>query len=389
MKKSTGQVLADIPGEILKLPVRATRGVGYLVVKGFYGTPVRRLLEIDNPISPLFLAVSSGPNIGFSYGLGYDHRRHFTPGDDFDFAATYSVHHYQTYRLRYRAPRLFSSHVGGSFLAGYRKETRERFYGLGNSTSEDDEVVLSRETGQVHGELSWEVAPKLVAAFSAGYTSTHLYDGDDSEYEGRLDTVQTRFDLGDGELRSSRVLSADTRLAFDFRNNVVQPSHGGMAVASIAYNKGLGDFDDLEFVRSRVELYGYFELFLKRILAVRVIAQSVDKPAGSPAVPIYLKSSLGGYSDLRGFRSSRLVDDDMVVITLEYRYPVLHVVDAFIFLDEGRVFPSITDDISWGQWLYSTGVGFRVHGRRSVLLTTLLAFSREAVRFHLQMGADW
>jgi outer membrane protein assembly factor BamA len=291
--------------------------------------------------------------------------------------------------MQYRAPYLFSRSLGAQFLAGYRRQTRERFYGLGPGMVEDDEVVLTKEETAFHAELDWRVSRQLVAGLTAGLSATNLFDGDDSEYEGRLDTIQVRLGLTEEDLRSSRVLTLGTRFSYDFRNNAAQPSQGGLAIGELSFNRGLGEYDDLEFVRTRVELYGYLDLFLKRILAVRFIAQSIDKPSGSPAVPIYLKSSLGGYNDLRGYRSSRLVDDDMAVLTLEYRYPVVPAVDAFIFLDEGRVFSSITEDMTWRGWSYSTGVGFRLHGRERVLLTTLVAISKESVRFHLQMGAGW
>lgn len=124
------------------------------------------------------------------------------------------------------------------------------------------------------------------------------------------------------------------------------------------------------------------------MLAFRLLVETIDPTGNSVDTPFYLRSSLGGNDDLRGYQTRRFVDNDLALVSVEYRYPILDHVDAFIFLDEGRVFGSITDDFSFRDWRYSTGVGFRVYNVSGLILSTLTAFGDEGTRFYFQLSEN-
>src|SRR4029434_10400839 len=69
--------------------------------------------------------------------------------------------------------------------------------------------------------------------------------------------------------------------------------------------------------RTRVDARGYLGLIRQTILVGRVVREDANRP-----LPPYLKSLLGGWSSLRGFRAGSFVGDTMVNGSLELRVPL-------------------------------------------------------------------
>ena len=159
---------------------------------------------------------------------------------------------------------------------------------------------------------------------------------------------------------------------------------------SIRYDHGVGNGDDLHALTTRAELVEYLNVYHKRLLAFRVIAQSVDTDDKEvPVLPFYLKSRLGGRDDLRGFLNNRFVDYDMTMAAVEYRWPIWTMVDAFVFAEAGRVYSSLRDDFTLRNWHESYGTGLRVWREDSIILSLQVAFSDEERRIYLELGGEW
>ncbi|UCC45041.1 MAG: BamA/TamA family outer membrane protein, partial [Candidatus Zixiibacteriota bacterium] len=318
-----------------------------------------QIFAADYPVYPL---ASYGSNPGLEGGLGLKAEELFSNDDVVKLTGSYSTNSYQRYRIKYHAPHLYRPSAGMTLIARYSKLPRESLYGLGSTSLEDDEVSVTREESFVRAELFWEIRPALTVGFEAGYWHYDISDGEDTNLETNVDTIKVSLGLGYEDFRPTRFWGVGGRLRHDWRNHMGQPTRGGVEEVSFRYSHGIGVSDRLRFTTTRVDLRQYLHLFRKRTLALRALAQSVDviDAASRPRNPFYLLSSLGGQDDLRGYPRDRFIDNDYALVSLEYRYPLWPAGDGVLFLDEGRVFHSISDDFTLRNWRYSAGVGIRV-----------------------------
>jgi outer membrane protein assembly factor BamA len=69
--------------------------------------------------------------------------------------------------------------------------------------------------------------------------------------------------------------------------------------------------------QTSLDARGYAGLPGQSVLVVRALREDADRP-----VPPYLKSMLGGVSNLRGFRTGTAVGDTLVATSIELRVPL-------------------------------------------------------------------
>ena len=128
--------------------------------------------------------------------------------------------------------------------------------------------------------------------------------------------------------------------------------------------------------RSRLEARGYIGLVGPMVLAVRAVREDADRP-----LPPYLKSMLGGWSNLRGFRAGSFVGDTLVAESAELRVPLsspLRIArfgigvftDAGVVYDNGQRYGDqpVHQSFGAGVWMAATVFHLEVsvaHGRRA------------------------
>jgi outer membrane protein assembly factor BamA len=388
-KKTVAEKILKVPGEILKLPVYVVKGIAKGAIYVAYETSLRGLFDINNPAKPFYPLAGYGSNQGFKGGMGVRFKNLIVAGDKLRVKGTYSTHHYQSYRVIYNGQRLFGENSDFHFRAEYRKRPEESFYGIGNKSVVDNETNLTLERSRIIAEPTWSPFPDLSVGLILGFSAINTFDGRDESSEGNLDKIEQKFSLTSDYFRSTRFVTIGGNLSYNWTDNEGQPSKGGRGRFMASLNKGTGQSDDLDFFVTRIDLGGYLNLFKKRIIALRILAQSIDQTDDAVTVPLYLLSTLGGGDDLRGYRSFRFVGRDMAMMTLEYRYPLWRIIDAFFFLDEGHVFDDVVDDFDFKSWHTDYGFGLRVWNKDGVILLTQIAFSDETTRFYLELGAEW
>ncbi len=153
-----------------------------------------------------------------------------------------------------------------------------------------------------------------------------------------------------------------------------------------AYGREQGRTRSLEYVRASVDLRAYVNIYRKRLLALRLFLETSETVGNSPELPFYLRPSLGGREKLRSYPSRRFVDNDVVLASIEYRYPIWDVVDAFVFLDEGHAFEDVGNDFTFRDFHWSSGVGLRVWNDRGLVLSVLAAYGPEEPRYYIQFS---
>lgn len=386
--KSFGEVLGDVPGFILNAPFKIlellTKGVTY----GIYRTFIRNFLDFENPY-PLYGIADYGTNAGASGGMGLSFKNSFSEKDKLKLGGSYSNHKYQYYFIKYKAPHFFVNQIGIKFKADYNKQPWESFHGIGFDSDVNKEVAYNIESSTAYADFTWQVHSRLTFDIITGYSSYNIYDGQDDDRVRDIDSIITFLSLSPEYFRSSRFFSIGSRITFDCRDHKGQSSSGSLGELSFIYNHGTGRSNDLDFVKFKMMFSQYQNLWRKRLLALQVNFEKVDNITDGEVLPFYLMSSLGGIENLRGYRRNRFFDNDLASVSLEYRYPIWHVIDAFIFIDEGRTFENIEDDFTFERWKYSYGGGLRLWKSDGVFLMGLVAKSDEDTRVYLEVEAGW
>jgi outer membrane protein assembly factor BamA len=136
------------------------------------------------------------------------------------------------------------------------------------------------------------------------------------------------------------------------------------------------DLRQFDFYRVDISLQQYVPLPDRyRLVALRADGVFTNPDAGQ-SVPFYLQPTLGGSSQLRGFRESRFRDQNSVLVSAEYRWEAWWALDPAIFIDAGMVAPS-RQGLSLRETEVGYGIGFRFHSNRAFIARLDLAFSRE------------
>ena len=92
---------------------------------------------------------------------------------------------------------------------------------------------------------------------------------------------------------------------------------------------------------------------------------------------------------MRSYSRGRFIDNDLALVSAEYRYPIFDVADAFLFWEEGRVFRSVSQERVLNGWKHSAGFGIRVWNPDGVLAVVQFALGDEETRFYFELGATW
>jgi len=162
-------------------------------------------------------------------------------------------------------------------------------------------------------------------------------------------------------------------IAFDTRLDPVLPRNAVYAAASwerTSFESG-GSVD-----RTRLDGRAYVAVVGQTVLVFRALREDASEP-----LPLYLRSLLGGWSSLRGFKAGAFTGDTLVAGSIELRFPIssplsfgklgLSVfVDTGTAYDKGAKFRDQTLSTGIGGSVWMTVTGFRMslgvaHGRGS------------------------
>lgn len=392
VKKSAGEIIADIPGEILKSPFYALEFVTHTIVFNPPVSEVTKLIDLGAEAKPYIPVVGYGSRSGLKFGFGLRKLKKIAPTDFIKGKFYYSTNDYQSYKLETRLERLFTDRLGLDLYFRYKKRPRESFYGVGMDSREDKEASYTLENTEFKVEVPFRTLGKVYFSLIGGYQVTNLYDGRDPDLVGDLDSIfaDTDFALAAGRLDAVRYTTVGASFEFDGRDSRGQPSKGTHVYTRYMRYFGSGRSQKEDFSQYTVDLRQYLNIWRKRVLAVRAYLQRIDaNEANIRATPIYLSSALGGKDALRGYSRGRFIDNDLAMISVEYRYPIFETFDAFLFLDEGRVYEKMTDEEFFAGWKYSVGFGIRIWNPRTVITSFQVARSDETTKLYFELGAVW
>ncbi len=166
---------------------------------------------------------------------------------------------------------------------------------------------------------------------------------------------------------------------YDTRLDPILPRNAIFATASV---ERLAFESRDAIVRTRVDARGYVGLIGQQVLVMRALLEDANQPQ-----PEYLRSLLGGWSNLRGFEPGFQTGDTLVAGSLEWRTPISSPLSfgklgVSVFGDWGTVYEkgerfrdqTLHRDIGISGWMAVAGFRLSVGVAHGIGATTRVSF---------------
>lgn len=389
-KKNTVQRIVAWPYTVVRLPFFVTgRAIGYTVtfIDDTQLFPrVKDFLTSDDGLVSLYPTASFGGRSGLTGELTFSDRKFLKQGNRLGLHTSYSVEAHQNHYARYQAYDL----IGSLYLdirGRYNVNTNEDFFGIGPDISDvkgdgdqEDETNFRHE--QLGGDLTIGVRWRKFFGTEVliNFTDHIIKEGEGTRSKSTLSSEFNRENTPG--LEGAALIGVGGRIVFDTRDNDFYPSKGLLAAVSATVFDQTDD-SKYGFTRYNLELSHYLTLFRRgRIFAVRLLGE-INTRTSDNETPFFERVSLGGTGDLRGYNTGRFRDKDLILLNLEYRYPIwdagvdqIGAMDAVLFVDIGRVFDDLMED-TFKNYKISYGGGIRARTTTGFLLRAEFAHSDE------------
>ena len=358
--------------EIIPLPVYATSRNG----GNDYGVMPVFMMKEQNEYVYAIIAPSvivndnTGVNITFRY-LGYP-----TVDKNYKIFINHAIGVDQEYTGEYWDNKFLDGKLKIYGRFSFFKDSTYRLFGLTETSREEDESNYTNS--------------ELTPQFSVGYYLPHnliLTYGEKLRWvtirRGKLDTLpyaQKKFGTVDG-ITGGGVQDRRLTLTYDSRDDDVYPGEGWLA--NLYGEIDHGYTHSRVYSRAGLDVRKYFSFSDKRFTTV---VKATAELTGGSHVPFFERSSIGGETTLRGFGTSRYIDDGFILVNLEERIRLfkLHIFgvwsdwEAAPFVDVGRVYSSYRKDF-FEHYQVNPGVGFRAIVQPNVVGRVDFGYGKEGM----------
>ncbi|GMV50515.1 hypothetical protein FBQ96_12935 [Nitrospirales bacterium NOB] len=261
---------------------------------------------------------------------------------------------------------------GGTFF----KNATSRFFGLGQTTVQNDESNYTAREARAYWRLGLYANEVTQISVGQRVRQVRLQRGATD-----LPFSVDQFPTVEGIHGESIIIGHRASFYYDTRDSLITPTDGVAITAYAELNQNLRSGDHPVFSRYEIEVKKLFPSESKR--AILVVRADLQATLGSE-VPFFEQSSLGGQNNLRGFGQDRYIDKHLIAFSIEERIHVLRTKLAGVtadfevapFLDTGQVFNSFKD-VSFQDYRMTPGLGFRAIVRPNVVGRVDYGYSRE------------
>ncbi len=186
-------------------------------------------------------------------------------------------------------------------------------------------------------------------ALNEAWDGTVKYKIEDNDIEWE-DDVPVSYEDESGSIRTL-TLKADK----DTTNHPFNPTQGSIDTLSVEYAGSFlgGDYDFTKYNFDFRRFYPGFKSGQAWALRLKAGFSEDDLPTSE-------QYKLGGSQNLRGYDSYTFYGDDMLLLNLEYRFPVADKFTGVVFGDAGNTWES-SGDIDLGDLHHSLGLGVRMN----------------------------
>ncbi len=375
----TWEKAISLPLEIVYIPVglffKGTKATIEFVDESKLIPRLRYLLTCDDGscgVIPTYNSLSGG-------GIKIYQKGWLVPKSKLDLSLSAGPNRRQAYQLRFRSNKLFKKEISSDYRIRYRMLPDERYFFLNNETAETN-VAHEQFTGEAIFGKEFENGRKLNFIF--GLNVNGILEGrGHSLSTSKFFSKETLPELGD----NVKLIRLELGAQHDSKNRPGNPSGGIEARATAGIYSQIGD-DKFGFWKGAFDFKHFINLFYDRVLMLR-IAGEMTEPVSSREIPFYYLSELGRNGTIRGFERGRFRDRDMVLGSLEYRYPIWSKgIDALLFLDAGKVSPDIINDNSRNNFNVSYGTGIRIWSPEGLVSKLEIGWSADGMRIHFGLN---
>lgn len=248
-------------------------------------------------------------------------------------------------------------------------DPRNRFYGLGGSTDEEDETDYTHEEFGGFLDLYWLPVNNLRFSVGGKVRSVDVQRGADrlaGEVPFTINAAQFADVAG---IRGATVVGERINLVYDGRNQEFTPSAGVYAKMTAEYNQVTSDNSPVSnYGRFSVDLRKYFSTVDQRFT---LLLRNGGTFTTSEDIPFFDQATLGGEATLRAFDIGRFYGQHSVFGSMELRWQAMHVVmmgfpmdlEIAMFLDAGQVFNSTDFE---GEFNFNPGMSMRLLNRPNI-----------------------
>ncbi len=381
-QKSSIDKAVSFPGKVIFFPFKLVfSGIHYSIVK----VDETKII----PKTQDFLVSEDGrrevvPTYVSRIGAGikYYQRAIFNPESRLALLAMFGLHQRQRYGIALERVSLSDLFYYSNYRALYEKLTDESFYGIGPDSRKEDEADYTHEFFGADVSLGVDLFYRLSLR---GYAGFHL----NNILPGREPGESSITDLYDEATLPGLGTNVNLfTIMFSFLSNSTNrpgnPSRGFEIEVGGSYFQQVND-DTYSFFRSTADVRHYVHLFYDRVLVIRAAVELID-PLRGKSVPFYYLSELSEDISFRGFKRGRFRDFDLILGSLEYRYPISKNFESILFSDAGQVASDIFQNYNASNWEVTWGIGLRYVSMKGSVSKIELARSRDGYLFKLTLN---
>jgi outer membrane protein assembly factor BamA len=281
---------------------------------------------------------------------------------------------------------LADGRIAIDFKVRHRDLTRVDFYGLGPDSDLADRTSFKLEDTS----LDWRVTFRpLRRSLRFGLTGGALLANVGAGNRPNVPSTEQAFSAAHvpGLLSQTDFLRYGGFAVLDTRDNPSLAREGELIEAAFTYYDDR-DLAEHDFRKLEIEAQKYIGFFNKRrVIALRARSE-LNYTNGSQTLPFYMKPTLGGPQELRGFRNYRFYGDNLLVFNAEYRWEAFTGLDMALFFDAGQVAANRAD-FALNEMESAVGIGFRFNIRNATFMRLDVGFSHEGAKVWIRFGSPF
>ena len=376
----TWEKVVSFPLEIVYLPIElffnGTKATIAYVDETKLIPRLKYLLTCDDGscgVIPVYSSISGA-------GVKIFQKGWFAPASKLDLSLSAGPNRRQAYQLRFRNNKLFGKSISSDYLIRYNLLPDERYF-FSNIYTNETNFAHEQFTGKANYGKEFGNRRKLNVIFGLNVNNILEGRGTQSIPTSIFDSTGSLPGLGE----QVKLIRLELGGQHDSKNRPGNPSAGIEARATTGIYSQVGD-DKFGFWKSSFDFKHFINLYYNRVLMLRIAGEFTD-PVSSREIPFYHLSELGRNGTIRGFERGRFRDRDMVLGSLEYRYPIwFSGIDALLFIDAGKVSPDIINDNSENNFNISYGTGIRFWGPEGLVSKLEIGWSDDGMRIHFGLN---
>ncbi|MBD3314340.1 MAG: BamA/TamA family outer membrane protein [Chitinivibrionales bacterium] len=323
-------------------------------------------------------------------GLGVSYRKKgiWRDASELEITGTYGTRNRHGFELSMNNTFPFALPMNYSIGVDYEYIPDRSFFGIGPDNAEDDETRFGLAT--IDSELMTAAAPKDYLRTAAGiqFDKVFIFESKHEDEPATQEVFDT--DRLPGFKSGGLFLGPGVGLELDFRANRHRPTGGLWVVIGGALVWELtGERLSYWTTGTDMRLYLAAPWFGDRVFVLRSAYATVHGLGGG-SVPLFALSKFSGEGTVRGYTTARFRDNEMLILSAEYRYliweNVLSKVDAVAFVDAGQVQEHIFAGAKWDDFRLGVGGGLRIHDDQVYLGSIMAAFGKDEFRLTVDVG---